>query len=63
MKSAGLLADATRLHSHPAVSSCNWETLLATNIFQLLADVANHESTITESVQNQIPSSSTLCRP
>jgi hypothetical protein len=48
MRSAGLLADATCLHSHPAVNSCIWETLLA--------DVANHESTILESVRNKIPS-------
>ena len=54
MRSAGLLADATCLHSHPAVHSCIWETTLATNVFHLLADVANHESTIVEYVHNKI---------
>jgi hypothetical protein len=36
------------------VISCIWETLLATNISHLLADVANHERTIVESLHNRI---------
>ena len=54
MRSAGLFADATCLHSHPAVSSWIWGTLLATNVFHLLDEAVNHESTIVESVYNMI---------
>ena len=54
MRPAGLLADATRLHSHPVVISCIWETLWQIKIFHLLADVANYESTSMESVHNRI---------
>ena len=46
--------DVTCLHSQPAVNSRIWETLLATNVFHLLADVANHGSTIMASVHNKI---------
>ena len=49
-----MLADATCLHSHPVVISCIWETQLAINIFHLLDDVANYESTIKESVNDRI---------
>ena len=48
-----MVADATCLHSHPAVNSCIWETLLAINVFHLLADVAKHESTTVESGHNK----------
>ena len=54
MRSAGLLAEATCLHSHPVVISCIWETLWQIKTFHLLADVANYESPSMESVHNRI---------
>jgi hypothetical protein len=53
-RSAGLLEDAMCFHSHPLAISSTWETLLATDVFHLLADVANHERTIVESIHNRI---------
>jgi hypothetical protein len=54
MRCAELPAGATCLHSHPAVNTLIWETLLATNVFHLSADIANDESTFVESVPNKI---------
>jgi hypothetical protein len=54
MRSAGLLADAICLRSHPVLNYRMWESPLATKVFHLVADVANHESTIVESCHNKI---------
>jgi hypothetical protein len=43
-----------RVSTHPVVISYIWETVLARNVFHSLADVANRDSTIVESVRNKI---------
>ena len=48
-RSTGLLVDSMCLHSYPVLNSCIWGTLLATNIFLLLTDDANHERMIVKS--------------